>query len=304
MNAARAPLAAAGAREFALLGGLAVVWSSSFVAIKLGVETIPPATLAAGRLGIAALLLLAVLAAGRRRLPLAPRSVAIYFFVGLFGNALPFSMIGWGETVVDSGLAAILMGAMPVATAVLAHFFTPEDRLTPRRLIGTLLGLSGIFVLIGWQALGGLGRDVVAQLALVGGAVCYAITTVFVRRYGNLPGRVMAAGAMLAGALLSGLLALATEHPWTLAPSASSWLALIYLGLLPTAAAALVYFHLIRKIGATMFSQINFVLPAMGAVWGAVLLGERIGLNAWLALALIAVGVALVNSRRSAPASG
>jgi len=294
----RAPLAAAGRRELALLAGLAVVWSSSFLAIKLGVATIAPATLAAGRLGIAAVLLLVVLAVGKRRLPLTPHSVGIYFFVGLFGNALPFALIGWGETEVDSGLAAILMGAMPVATAGLAHFFTPEDRLTLRRLCGILLGLGGVLALIGWQALGGLGRDVLAQLALLGGALCYAVTTVFVRRYGNLPGRVMATGAMLAGALLAGLFALVTERPWTLAPSAASWLALIYLGVLPTAAAALVYFHLIRKVGATMFSQINFVLPALGALWGAVFLGERIGLNAWLALGLIAIGVALVNSRR------
>ncbi len=291
-----APLARSRAlQDYLLLLVLAAVWSSSFMLIKIAVATIAPMTLAAMRLAIAAVLLLGYALARGETIPFDVRSWGVFLFIGLFGNALPFSLIGWGEIHIDSGLAAILMGIMPVATAALAHSLIPDEPFNVWRGSGIAVGFGGLLVLVGVQALGGLGTALLAQLAVLLGAVCYAVTTVFARRHAHLSGRVMAAGATMAGTLLVAPLAMVLERPWDLTPSPASLTATLVLGLVPTGLATLLYFHLIRAIGATGLSQVNYLIPMMGAGWGIWLLGERPGARAALALALIVTGIALVN---------
>ena len=130
------PLAVAGWRQLALLFLLAVIWSSSFTFIKIGVATIPPATMVACRLILAAVILLVYARARGHRIPFTDAAWSTFAFVGIVGNVIPFALIAWGEIFVDSGLAAILMGTMPVATALLAHAFTTDEKLTPRRISG------------------------------------------------------------------------------------------------------------------------------------------------------------------------
>ena len=219
------------------------------------------------------------------------------------GNALPFTLIAWGEQVVDSGLAAILMGVMPVATAVLAHVLVRDERLTGRRTLGVALGFSGTVLLVGFSALSGLGSHTAAQLAVVGAALCYAITTVFVRRFANLPDILMAAGAMTTGAIVILPFAFLVESPLSISPSFASVAAAVVLGVVSTGFAALIYFYLIRTVGAAIFSQVNFLTPAIGVAFGMVFLGERPGADAWGALALIALGVWLVTRRGRPTAS-
>ncbi len=265
--------------------------------IKVGVETVPPMTMAASRLALAALMLLAYATWSGHRIPMTLEAWGMFGFVGFFGNALPFTLISWGEQRIDSGLAAILMGIMPVATAVLAHFFTSGEPLTWRRVAGVVMGLTGLIALVGPKALAGLGGAVVSQLAVLSGAVGYAVTTIFVRRFVRLPGRVMAAGATMAGTVLILPAALVFERPWALSPSTASVLAVVVLGILPTGVATLIYFRLISTLGATVYSQVNYLIPVLGVVWGVALLDERPGLEAVTALALILAGVALVSRR-------
>ncbi len=293
----------AGWRQMALLLLLAIIWSSSFMFIKIGVDTVPPATMTASRLLLAAAMLVVIARARGYRFPLTLRAWGIFTFVGLTGNAVPFTLIAWGELEVDSGLAAILMGVMPVATALLAHAFVRDERLTRRRAAGVLLGFSGSVLLVGFSALSGLGAQVPAQLAVVGGALCYAITTVFVRRFANLPDVLMAAGAMTTGALTMIPVAILMESPLSLSPSIASVASVVILGVVSTGFAALIYFYLIRTVGAAIFSQVNFLTPAIGVAFGMVFLGERPGADAWLALALIVFGVWLV-TRRARPGGG
>ncbi|MDX1527544.1 MAG: EamA family transporter [Gammaproteobacteria bacterium] len=287
----------AGWRQLALLVLLAAIWSSSFMFIKIGVATIPPATMAASRLLLAAAMLVAIARVQGYRLPLTARAWGTFAFVGVSGNAVPFTLIAWGELEVDSGLAAILMGVMPVATALLAHVLVRDERLTRRRAAGVLLGFSGSVLLVGISALSGLGAQVAAQLAVVGGALCYAVTTVFVRRYAKLPDVLMAAGAMTTGALTMIPVAVLVDSPLSLTPSVASILAVVVLGVMSTGFAALIYFYLIRTVGAAIFSQVNFLTPAIGVAFGMLFLGERPGADAWLALALIVFGVWLVTRR-------
>jgi len=268
--------------------------------IKIGVETIPPLTVAGGRLVIAAALLVVYALSTGARIPGDARSWGAFLFIGFFGNALPFSLISFGEQFIDSMLAAILMGVMPLATVLLAHLFVPEEPFTRRRGWGIACGFSGLVILVGWQALAGLGAAVVAQLAVLGGAISYAITTVFTRRYVRLPGRVMAAGATLTGALWVAPLALYFEQPWQLAPTLKSVAAVIELGLLPTALATLIYFRLVPAVGATAFAQINYLVPIFGVGWGTLFLAEQPSWRALCALLLVLIGIALVNRAPSA----
>lgn len=287
-------------RQLALLVLLAGIWSSSFMFIKIGVATIPPATMASARLLLAAMMLIAIARAQGYRLPFTLRAWGAFAFVGVMGNALPFTLIAWGELKVDSGLAAILMGFMPVATALLAHAFVRDERLTGRRAGGVLVGFLGTVLLVGVSALSGLGAQVAAQLAVVGGALCYAITTIFVRRFAALPDVLMAAGAMTTGALAIMPIAFLFESPLSVTPSFASLAAVVILGIFSTGFAALVYFYLIRTVGAAIFSQVNFLTPAIGVAFGMIFLGELPGADAWAALTLIVIGVWLV-TRRTRP---
>ncbi len=265
--------------------------------IKLSLETIPPFTLTAGRLLIAALILYSYMRLQGERLPKDVRSWGLFFFIGFFGNTLPFVLIGWGETELDSGLAAVLMGIMPVATALMSHLFIAGEKLNARKSFGVALGFFGLIVLIGIQALQGLGAQVIAQIAVLSAALCYAINTVFVRLFANLSAAKMSAGAAVAAVLMITPCAIIFDSPASLTPSNISLLSMILLGLLSTALANLIYFFLIRNIGAMRFAQINYMVPVMGACWGVLLLNEQPNARMLIALVLVMTGVTLVNMR-------
>jgi drug/metabolite transporter (DMT)-like permease len=283
-----------GLRDYADLLFLALVWSSSFWVIKVAVASIPPITMTAARMAVAAAALLLVLRLRGATVGASVRTWGIAAVVGLMGNALPFALIAWGEQSVDSGLAAILMGAMPVTTALLAHVLFHDEPLTARRALGVSAGFCGIATLVGWDALGGLGEQALAQLAVLGGGVCYALTTLFVRRFAaDQPDLPLAAGASLAGAVVVAPVAL-LEQPWSVTPTPQGLAAVLALGLFATALASLVYFGLVRRVGAGNFAQVNYLIPGLGVLWGMLLLGESPRPVAWVALALILAGIWLV----------
>ena len=295
--------------DYLLLLLLSAIWGSSFLFIKLAVATIPPMTLVAARLGLAALALLLFLAATGRRLP---RDWGIwrgFLLVGVLGNVVPFFLISWGEVTVDSSLAAILLAVMPLATLVLAHAFTPDERLTPMKGLGVTVGFGGIVVLVGPDALAGLGREVVSQFAIAGAACCYAVTTIFVRRSRliELPPAVNATGVLVTATLVAMPLALISDRPWELPmPGAGALLALVVLALLCTSAAFLILFRLLATTGATFVSLLNYLAPVFGVAWGALLLGEPLGLDTLAALGLIMIGLGLtqVQGRRASETAG
>lgn len=285
-------------RELLLLLFLAVVWSSSFLLIKLAVETIPPLTLAFGRMLVGFFVLYCVLILRGQSLPKSGIPWAIALFVGFIGNALPFTLIHWGEIRIDSGLAAVLMGCMPVIVVLLAHYFTPDEPITRSRAAGIAVGFAGLCLLVGRDALAGLGDAVIAQLAVIGGALAYAVNTVFIRKFAaRHSGQGMAAASLLAGAAMLLPLSLLQEQALELSPAPAAIAALLLLGVFSTGIATLVYFRLLRTVGATVFSQVNYLIPAMGLVWGVLLLDEQPAWNQLAALPIILLGVGLVNRR-------
>ncbi|WP_193170817.1 DMT family transporter [Nisaea nitritireducens] len=278
---------------------LALFWSGSYTAVKIGLDGFGPFTMVAARLLIGAGLLYLILRLRSGHLPLNGRALLAYTVPAVFGNLVPFLLIGFGEIHVDSGLAALLMGIAPVATVFLAPLLIPDEHLTPRSLFGVGFGIGGLLVLVGATALSGLGQHVTGQLAILGAALCYAGTTLYVRRWIALPPLQMATGSLVVGAIPATVGAFMLEQPFS-AVSAymAPILAILYLGVCSTAIATLIYFYLVPHLGAGRMQQINFMVPAVGTLFGVALLGEPLEAKSLVALSLITVAVYLVTSAR------
>lgn len=286
-----------GFRDYALLVVLAAIWGSSFLFIKLAVIEIPPVTVAAARITIAALLLWAAARMAGQSLPRGWGVWGIIACAAVSGNAVPFTLIGWGEEHIDSGLAAILMATMPLTTLVLAHIFTSDEKLTTRKAIGVGMGLLGLIVLMGPDRLAQLGGDTLRELAVAGAATCYGINALITKRLVHLPRRAVAASMLGVSAVMMIPASLMIDQPWMLNPSSTALGSLIVLGSLHTAVATMLLFVIVRRQGASFFSQINFLVPLFGVLWGALILAERPSANALVALALILIGIAVVRGK-------
>ena len=278
---------------------LGTIWGASFLFIKLAVADIPPFTLAFVRVVLAAVALIVVIRLRGMRMPAFGPIWAVYLLMGLLNGAVPYSLISAGETVIDSGLAAILNATMPIFALILAHFWT-DERLTWRRSLGILSGLAGVVVLVGADALSGLGAHFWAQMAVVGASFSYALGAIAGRRFlKDYPPIVSSAGQFVGGAVILAPLSLVFDRPWTLSPSAAAIGSLLTLALLGTAVAYMLYYFLIRHAGVTYTSLVTFLLPVSGVLWGMFLLGEKLPWRALLALVLILAGIWLTSGRRA-----
>jgi len=285
-------------RNVFLLLILASIWSSSFAVIKVGVETLPPMTLATLRILLAALILYAYVRMKGLSAIMPRKMWGLAFIVGLFGNGLPFTLIGWGEQTIDSGLAAILMAVMPLTTLLLLHWTSSDERLTPIKLTGITTGFLGVVVLVGPEALKGLGGDAIRQIVVAGGAVCYAIATSTAKHMPPMHPAQRGAAVMIMAGLQMIPVSLLIDRPWELSPSMDSILAAVYLGIFPTALATLIYFALMSARGATFISLNNYLIPGLGVIWGWLFLDESISVQSLGALALILTGIAITNMKR------
>ncbi len=281
--------------DYAWLFGLALMFGSSFTFTSIAVQEIPPITLAALRVVIAMVILLMVMKFYGQILPIGKRVWGFVFASAFFGNVLPFSLIGWGQLKVDAGLAAIFMAIMPLVTIMLAQFYTKDERLNRYKVMGVVLGLIGVAVLIGIDALSAVGDETLRQLAIVLAATCYAVNAIITKELVGHPRKSIMAALMVAAAIIFVPLVL-IEQPWSIRPSAAANLSLLVLAVGPTALGTLMILVIIDRQGASFFGQINFLIPIFGVIFGVLFLGERLSANAWLAMALILFGVAL--SRR------
>ena len=277
---------------------LAAIWSSSYTVIKIGVATLDPSIFVACRNLSGSIAIYIVLKMRGQSLSRKLTDWGVYAITGLLGSALPFLLITYGEQSVDSALAAILMGATPVITVVLVAWFIPQEPLSARHAIGVIGGLLGVAILVGPAALSGLGAQLGGQAAIIAATVCYAATTIFVRRFVTRPPLEMAAGSMIVGTVFLGIYAaLSGGDIGAVTPTLSSLGAILYLGLLSTACANLIFFHLVPRLGATRMAQINFAVPVGGALLGVLLLGEALTGQQLIALLLIMGSVYLGTSK-------
>lgn len=296
-----------GPTDFLLLLILALTWGSSFLFIKQAVATLPPMSLAVGRIAIGAALLLAIAFAKGQALPRGAGLWGRMVFLGIIGNSLPFFLIAWGEQYTPSNLAAILMATIPSFVIVLAHFFTHDEPMTLGKGLGCVLGFAGVIALVGVDALRGLGDVVIGQIVILCGAFSYSLYGINAKRLPPLGSEMLVGMILLAGLIPLLPIWLIHDRPWELvgaaAPDAKAWFSVAWLGLLSTGGGNLLFFLLLRRVGAGFGSFNNYLVPLMGVGWGFFLAGERPSWNALAALVLILTGLALARWLRPATTS-
>jgi len=283
-----------------LLVALVAMWGSSFLFTKIAVAAIAPTDVVAGRFVLASLVLSTLLVVTRRRLPASGRLWLFIVAMALIGNCLPFWLITWGQQRIDSGLAGILMAIMPLATVMLAHFFVAGERLNRFKAGGFLIGFLGIVVLMGPAVLlelRGGGTVLLSELAVLAGALCYAVSSIIARRRPPSDALVVSTGVALAAFLVMAPASALTGPPDLGALPLSALLAVVVLGVVSTATATVVYFNLITLAGPSFLSLINYLIPVWAVVIGMLLLGERPTWTAFAGLALILLGIALAETK-------
>lgn len=277
--------------DYALLGLLATLWGASYTFIKLGIATIPPVTLIAARTLIAGLLLLAILRLRGISLPRDGETWRRFLFQACLNSVVPFTLIAWAEYSVDAGLAAILNSTTPIFTFLLTIAITRHEPTTGRKLFGVIAGMAGICLIVGLQALNGLGRELVSQLAIIAATISYAGAAIFGRNFKGLDPLVPAAGSLLCGTALLIPASLIIDRPWALEPSASSVLALLGLSVFSTALAFAIYFRLIHTLGSVGTTAQSYLRVPIGVGIGVLFLGESLGPTAWIGFICVFIGV-------------
>jgi drug/metabolite transporter (DMT)-like permease len=283
--------------ELLLLLLLATLWGASYTFIKLGVASIPPVTFIAARTTIAAVLLLAVLRWRGVRMPADVVLWRRFLFQACLNSVIPFTLIAWAEQSVDAGLATILNSSAPIFAFILTICLAHQQSATGRQLFGVISGLIGICLIVGVQALSGIGRELTAELAIIAATVCYAGAAIFGRSFQELDPMLPAAGSLLCGAIVLIPISVVVDHPWTLVPSGRSILGLLCLSIFSTALAFTIYFRLIRTLGSVGVTSQAYLRVPIGVAIGIVFLGEKLTPATLLGLVCVIVGVAAMTIR-------
>ena len=289
--------------ELALLLALATLWGASYTFIKIGVATIPPLTLIAARTLIAGGLLLIVIRSRGLSLPNNIVAWRRFLFQACLNSVIPFTLIAWAERTVDAGLATILNSTSPIFTFLLTVAITRHEAVTTRKLFGVVAGIAGTCLIVGVQALGGLGQELLAQLAIVLATVCYAGAAIFGKGFKGLDPIMPAAGSLICGAAILIPISFVVDRPWTLAPSMDSVLALLGLSVVSTALAFVIYFRLVQTLGSVGTTAQAYLRVPIGVAISVFFLGETLTSTAWAGLACVIVGVAAMTiPARTSPA--
>jgi drug/metabolite transporter (DMT)-like permease len=284
--------------DWVLLLTLGLMWGTSYAFIKLGVETLPTFTLIATRLLIGFLLLATVVAVAREPLPRSPRIYVHLLVMAIVNIVIPFTLITSAERSVDSAIAAIINGAVPLVVILLAGLVFPDEPITLNRLVGLFVGYAGVIVIVSPGLGSSTGSQISGELALVGSTISYGIGAVYARaKMRGLRPMIPAVFQVGFAFVLVAALALVNEHPFDVAWNGDAILAVIWLGVFGSGLAYLLNFRLLARIGATRTSILAYFLPIVGIVTGALMFGETIDQYVVIGTVMVIGGVALVNSR-------
>ena len=294
------PQRAMNAGEWGLLLLLSMLWGGSFFFVGVAVKELPPFTIVALRVSIAAATLWATAPLTGLTAPRDPRAYWAFVRLALFNNALPFSLIVWGQTHLASGVASILNATTPLFTVLFAHAMTKEERLSGRKVAGALCGLAGVAGMMGPDIVSGIGGNGLATLAALGAAASYAFASIYGRRFRHLglTPITLAAGQASASSAMLIPLALIVDRPFSLpAPSLGAIAAILAIGAVSTALAYVIYFRVLAGAGATNVALVTLLVPVTSILLGALFLGERLAARHFLGLGLIALGLAFIDGR-------
>jgi len=280
--------------SWTLLLALAALWATSFFFTEIALVALDPFTIVLARVGLAALALWPAIWLLRLDVPRDARTWLALAGMGLLNNALPFSLIVWGQTEIMGGEAAILNATTPIFAVVLAHVFTADEKLSAHRLGGVVAGVAGVAVMVGLEG----GSVTLGYFGVLGGALSYGVAGVYARRLlSHVDGTVAAAGMLTTATLWILPLALLFGAPLAVSPSWGIWGALVALALPGTALAYVLYFAILARAGATNLLLVTLLIPAGAVALGAAFIGERLGTNAILGMAVIVFSLALIDGR-------
>ena len=283
---------------WALMTVLSIVWGSTFLFNRIVVVEVPPITVVFFRIAIGAAILLAVAVVLRIRIPHDRRAAIDFLVMGLLNNAIPFVLIVWGQKTVGTGLASILNATTPIFGVIIAHLFTTDDKATPNRVAGVLLGIVGVAVMMGVDALAGLGDHIAGELACLSACLCYGFAALWSRRFRGRPPIATAAGQLTASAVILLPAMLLVDRPWTLpVPSSAAVASILMLAVTSTAIAYVIFFRVLTIAGATNVMLVTLMIPPSAILMGALVLGERLALQHLVGVVLITAGLVAIDGR-------
>lgn len=281
--------------EYLLLGCLSLLWGSSYLFLKVALAEIPPVTLIATRVTIAALFLTIVVATRAEQFPRDRRSWRMLLVQSFFNAIGAWIILAWGQQFIDSGLGSVLNSTAPIFVFFITMAITRHEDVGWRRLLGACLGMAGVLLIVGVDSLGGLDHGIAGQVAVLISAMLYACAAIYGRRLSHLSATVTAAGTMIWAMIVLVPLSLWLDRPWTLAPSLQALGAAGMLGIFCTGLALLIYFRLLKTLGSMGTASQSFLRAGVGVLLGMVFLGEALSAMVAMGVCLALLGVALIN---------
>ena len=288
------------AYDWVMLITLATVWGGSFLFNAILVAELPVITIVAIRVTVAALALWGFVHVTGRKIPTTPQVWGALLILGVLNNAIPFSLIVQGQTQITSGLASILNATTPFFTILVAGFFLTDERFSVLRVLGVVVGFSGVILMVGPEALGSLGADFWAQLCALGAALSYGFASVFGRRFRELKVDpvMVATGQVTMSSLVLWPIALWIDGPQDiLGLSFNAAASMFGLAVLCTSFAYILYFRILERAGATNISLVTFLVPISAIILGVLVLGESIFIKEIIGMTLIGLGLAIIDGR-------
>ncbi len=281
--------------ELLLLGA---IWGVSFLSIRIALDEIGFLTSVAHRVGWAAIVLWAVVLILRLPIPRDPKIWVAFFVMGLLNNMIPFGLMAWGQLYVETGLTSIFNAATAIFGVIAAALFFADERLTLRKILGVGVGFFGVAVAIGIEAFANFDVRSLAQLAILGGTVSYALASVWARKFltGMAP-QVAAAGMLTGSSLLAIPAAWSIEGPITLDLAPATLLAIGYYSLIATAGAYLLYYRVLAMAGSGNLMLVTLIIVPFAITLGALVRNETLNPNAYVGFGLLALGLAILDGR-------
>lgn len=284
------PIRTPNGQDYLRLFVVSGVWGASFICIDIALADFSPLAITSWRVVLAAFVILLICRRMRLSIPIDRKSLTLFAIIGVLNSIVPFTLIGWGQQSVNSAVTALLIATSPFATLILSHFMTGDDRFSVNRLIGLVVGFSGVVVLFGHGIIIS-GNNALGMLAIILASVCYSISSLLIRKLAHLRSMVIVAGSLLiSGTMLLPVL-LWQFPPWQQQASSSSIAALVFLAIFPTATAYVLRAQIVRINGAVFMSNAGYLIPLFATLWAWLFLSEIPSPVMWVAMLLIFIGI-------------
>ena len=286
--------------EWMLLVLLSVVWGGSFFFNGIALREFPTLSIVTARVGLAALALLFLMKMLGQGIQLNRQILKAFFGMSFLNNVVPFSLIVWGQQHIASGVASILNATTPLFTMLVAHWFTTDEKINPRRLLGVLTGMGGVGLMMGLDSMESSGFRLLGQSAILLAAFSYGLAGVYGKRFAQLeiPSLATATGQLCASSIILIPLTLWIDQPWTMTiPSIEGMGSLLGIALLSTALAYVIYFRLLKTAGATNLLLVTLLIPVSAIILGVFLLDESLEPQHLSGMAVISLGLLIMDGR-------